>query len=578
MSDSEQIALLERALARQKASRIQAETLLEQKSRDLFEANKKLEALAEQLRYRVEEDAAVLALKANMESLLLRQGQLFIQQELSCQHLHQSMERLAKSLQLSACLLVLEEPLGPYAGYYQSGHIPLHWPSPPPSLSQDLWQPERSLFWLPLYFDEQQVGCLCARIDGPPDWIKTIRLQLSLFRDMVNGALSRQLTLQNAQQAKLRAEASERSTREFLAMINHELRSPLNGLLGAAELLYDTTLTSHQTKLLSTCRQAGELLRSVINDLLDYSKMNAGMMELVARSFSIHQMLDSVKAMFQLRADEKQLELSLCSHDPMPEMLIGDSDRILQIMVNLVGNALKFTEQGRVQVDCYWKDGLTFQVKDTGAGIALSEQHKLFQPFQQVDSSTTRQHEGTGLGLAICHQLSQLMGGQITLQSELGLGACFTVHLPLQAACSTGSLDVHQGRLDDTETSFAERHILVVEDLTTNQLIIDMMLKKINVPHAIASNGVQALEKLDAESFDLVLMDCRMPVMDGYEATRQLRQKGMMLPVLALTAGTTKEERQACFDAGMDDILTKPYQLEELKRMLCHYLGSPAKR
>lgn len=233
-----------------------------------------------------------------------------------------------------------------------------------------------------------------------------------LVADLLCGAVNRQIIIDTNIESRKKAEKSERATRDFVAMINHELRTPLNGLLGSSELLQQTTLDSHQLELVNNLSQSGEFLRVIINDLLDFSKINAGMFELIPSNFAFAHLLSSLTSIFEPKATEKSLKFSILCSQSLPKAFEGDLERITQILVNLIGNAIKFTDSGSVTVRFDWSKGtLNFEVEDTGIGISQKAQEKLFQPFTQEDRSSKRNFEGTGLGLAICHQLVELMGG-----------------------------------------------------------------------------------------------------------------------------------------------------------------------
>jgi CheY-like chemotaxis protein/anti-sigma regulatory factor (Ser/Thr protein kinase) len=243
-------------------------------------------------------------------------------------------------------------------------------------------------------------------------------------------------------------------------------------------------------------------------------------------------------------------------------------ERITQLFVNLIGNAIKFTEEGYVRVDVSWKDGqFVFAVEDTGVGIAETAINTLFDPFTQADRSSSRNYEGTGLGLAICRKLVSLMNGHISVKSEQGVGTTFTIALPLIVVeTSHYEEKVKESIVSDTGLSLLK--VLVVDDIKMNQIIIQQMLRKHEIEPAIANNGVEGFELASANEYDVVFMDCRMPIMDGFEATEKLRAKGYTKSIVALTAGTTLEERERCIECGMDDILSKPYTANDLKEML----------
>ncbi|GAK86799.1 probable sensor/response regulator hybrid [Vibrio ponticus] len=419
---------------------------------------------------------------------------------------------------------------------------------------------------LPLKIERGSVGEL--RIEVEPNDIERdfIQSQMELVVELICSAISRQLMVSKTQMARKRAEESERATKEFVAMINHELRTPLNGLLGSAELLSDTPLNPDQRTMLVNLTHSGDLLRHIINDLLDFSKISAGMMELFPSKFTWLEMKQMLEGIFSPKAQEKQLLFLIEETTPMPPVFIGDFERISQILVNLIGNAVKFTASGKVEVVASWhKTELQVTVTDTGCGIEASAQEPLFDPFVQVDRTAKRTYEGTGLGLAICKNLVELMAGNIKLESEVGVGSKFTIVLPLETA---STVVIRDGQNEQEQRALDNLAILVVDDIRMNQIIINQMLKKLSIVPDIAVNGLEALKAVEQGSYDLIFMDCRMPEMDGFEATSYLREHNYTRPIVALTAGTTLEEREKCIDSGMDDILTKPYTAADLKSMI----------
>ena len=348
-------------------------------------------------------------------------------------------------------------------------------------------------------------------------------------------------------------------------MINHELRTPLNGLLGSAELMLDTTLSSYQQQLLNTMHQSGELLRVIINDLLDLSKMSAGMLQIVEVDFAPAKLCQMIFDIFKQRTEEFGLTFTFNVQQHIPQMLLGDPDRIKQILVNLIGNALKFTQQGEIRVAITWEqEKLHFNVQDTGCGIPENKIATLFEPFTQVNNSSNRSFEGTGLGLAICKQLVDEMNGTISLSSVLGEGSCFKVSLPLKCSHKT-AIDIDQPQV---EYPIEKLTVLVVEDSKVNQMLIEMILSKFKITPTIANDGQEAIDYLAENNVDIVFMDCRMPLVDGFEATRILREQGYTKPIIALTASTTSVETEQCYQCGMDEIISKPYQQNDIKTAL----------
>ncbi|SMY15973.1 ATP-binding protein [Photobacterium aquimaris] len=567
MDAKRQIMLLERKLEREHASRVMAEKLLEIKSRELFTTNNILEASLAKLRLQAELDSEQLAYQTKIENLLLTYARLFLKQAPSQQNIQQLIDSLVDGRYISACHISIM-PIENIAisGHYSSGRQQV-W-QPPADLNNKVsfWDTNTCLYWIPLINSRGTVGYFAAKISSPKISIIAIQQRLALFCELFRSAIGRQITLSQAIHARKRAEDSEQSTRDFLAMINHELRTPLNGLLGSAELLQDTPLNTNQTKLLTTLNHSGELLRAIINDLLDYSKINAGMLELIEKPFDTHLLVINLRDVFSHRALEKQLDFKIEYSTNIPRSIRGDEDRLKQIYVNLIANAIKFTQQGFVHAKFDWVDDcLIFTIKDSGCGIEQQLQHKLFKPFSQIDISSKRSHEGTGLGLAICKQLCEQMNGNITLTSEPDLGSTFSVSIPLAISATDNTQPNHSPA---SHKALQQLKILVVEDLKTNQMIIELMLKKHQIGITIVDNGQAALNIIDQHDFDIVLMDCRMPIMDGYSATKALRKQHFNMPIIALTAGTTTAERDACVNAGMDDILCKPYMASELLAIL----------
>lgn len=567
MDAKRHIMLLERKLEREHASRIMAEKLLEMKSRELFETNNILEKSLEKLRLQAELDSAQLAYQTKIENLLLTYARLFLKQAPCRENIQQLIESLIDGYYITACYIsIMPIENITISGDYCSGREQM-W-VPPAALKNQisLWDPTTNLYWTALINNNDIVGYFAARISAPINRITIIQQHLALFCELFRSAIGRQITLSRAIHARQRAEDSEQSTRDFLAMINHELRTPLNGLLGTAELLQDTELNQNQSKLLTTLNHSGELLRAIINDLLDYSKINAGMLELIEKPFDSHLLVIKLRDIFSHRALEKRLDFTIDYDTSIPRSINADEDRLKQIYVNLIANAIKFTHQGFVRAKFSWKNNcLIFTVEDSGCGIEKQQQHKLFKPFSQIDISSKRRHEGTGLGLAICKQLCEQMDGNITLSSETNKGTTFSVSLPLTISTLDETLSNHP---PISHEALQQLNILVVEDLKTNQMIIQLMLQKHDINVTIVNNGQTALEIIAEKPFDIVLMDCRMPIMDGYCATKVLRKQNFTKPIIALTAGTTTAEREACITAGMDDILCKPYMAAELLAML----------
>ena len=504
-----------------------------------------------------------------------------------------------------------------------------------------------------------------------PDFLVSIGILLAAgVAIAVQNVRSRLRYTRELEIAKQKAEDSGKARSAFLAVMSHEIRTPMNGVLGMTTVMLDTALNPRQRSYMETIRNSAEALLSVINDVLDFSKIESGTFQITPAEFDLEEVCEQVGTLLAARAGEKGLALAIDYPAELPNILIGDGGRVRQILLNLAGNAVKFTDSGwvRIAVREITREGehstLRISVQDTGIGIPAEKLPQLFQEFSQVDSSAVRRHGGTGLGLAISRKLAEHMGGKLTVSSEPGRGSTFTCELPfplpatpaaprpmLQGNCHIfhpdpfvrDSLVTFCNDLGATATAMADitpyplepcdfivtapqwgpaiaarpvpdnpliltvdndalsrsrlrktfapagppaqatshnqrfqRRILVVEDILTNQRVIRLLLEKLACTVVIAGDGEQALALCRQQSFDLILMDMQMPVMDGLEATRRLRQLGpaiRQVPILALTANALEEDRQRCAAAGMDGYLAKPVEMTELSAALRLHLG-----
>jgi signal transduction histidine kinase/CheY-like chemotaxis protein/HPt (histidine-containing phosphotransfer) domain-containing protein len=426
-------------------------------------------------------------------------------------------------------------------------------------------------------------------------WIITIMgisiLIISVFA-YSNRRMNREIQLRKAVEAdliqeKIRVETASLAKSQFLANMSHEIRTPMNGILGVSEMLMDPNIQEKERKDFSeTIHKSANSLLSILNDILDISKIEAGMLDIMPDKFIPQDIVNDVFSLFNCAARDKGLAFSLQVEGPSEHVYIGDPVRIRQVLCNLVSNAIKFSEYGgKVRLFAYIlsdvennnKIWLNFEVSDTGIGIDLIDQEKLFKPFSQADSSITRRYGGTGLGLSISKELCELMGGSITVDSSVGIGSTFKIQIPV-----TESVDIYQPINREKPTLLGKVNkdsyrILVAEDNEVNSKVIASFLVKLGYQFKIVSNGQEAISALAENQFDLVLMDYHMPVMDGVAATKEIRLREqntgiVRIPIIAVTAAAFPEEKQACAEAGMDDLLAKPVTLATLRTVLEKWL------
>ncbi len=388
------------------------------------------------------------------------------------------------------------------------------------------------------------------------------------------GALSRaanefRMLNENLKKANSVAEEAYRIKSDFLANMSHEIRTPMNGIIGMISVLQETDLSSEQKEMLKMISISGNGLLTVLNDILDLSKVESGKFELESHPFDLEKALVNLEFLFHSVAVEKGIEFQvICDFKDLPKVYIGDVTRLKQILINLCSNAIKFTEEGKVSLKVEITTHLKrykvlFLVEDTGIGIESENLDKLFRAFTQADTSITRKFGGTGLGLAISSKLAQCMNSEINVESSLGVGSCFWF-----------SVFLEEGEIVESESNILtsaeakDAKVLVVEDNQMNYFVIKKMLDKLGHNFVYARNGLEAVEKASKQEFDIIFLDMQMPVMDGIEATKKIREFDTEVKIVALTANVLEQDRKLCYEVGMDDFLTKPIKLGELSKFL----------
>ncbi len=379
-----------------------------------------------------------------------------------------------------------------------------------------------------------------------------------------------------AEQAK---QASETKS-QFLANMSHEIRTPMNAIIGFGQILAEENLNSHQREYVDLIIESSKHLLDIVNDILDFSKIEAGRLKVEQIDCSLRQLVHTVKSLVQSVAEEKHLQFEVIISDNLPDAVQIDPFRLKQCLLNLLTNAIKFTETGSVKLNvCLIDNGspqLKFDVIDTGVGIPPDKQEKIFDAFTQADQSTSRKYGGTGLGLAICKNLAHLMGGTITLQSCPGKGSTFSLYVPIQKTTGQTRFVPKHPQQQEADPIPLQKTlsgcVLIAEDSKPNQTLIRILLEKMGLQTVIVEDGKQAVEMACSRHFDLILMDIQMPVMNGYEATAEIKRRGISTPVIATTANVMEDDNIKCLQAGCDSYISKPIDRTKLQNMISEYL------
>ncbi len=424
--------------------------------------------------------------------------------------------------------------------------------------------------------DGQYLGTLCAIDSKPRDGLtdNEFALLTSLARIVVDEIELHRANLELAEQS--------RSKSIFLTNMSHEIRTPMNGVIGSASLLQQTELSDEQAHYTDTILRSGELLLEIINDILDISKIEADQLSLEATAFDLPHCLQELITLLKPRTIEKALELRLDCPGDIPHYVISDPLRIRQILLNLASNAIKFTHEGHVclRVRCLQQNDqaamLRFEVEDTGIGINAALQQKIFEDFIQAEIDTTREYGGTGLGLSICRHLVTMLGGTLGVHSVPEQGSTFWVEMRLPIAQETPQAAAESSQSAGAADILQNKQVLIAEDNVVNQMVLHQILLKLGCVPTIAQDGEEALAMARSNHYDIILMDCHMPKMDGYAVTHALRREtaGPQPLIIALTANALSENRGECLQAGMDDFLSKPVRQDELAATLAHWLAA----
>ena len=422
-------------------------------------------------------------------------------------------------------------------------------------------------------------------LSAEPTFIDEIRHVVLSIQDITN----RKHTEQALREAMAQAKMANTAKSQFLAIMSHEIRTPMNAIIGFTNLLAESELTNEQKEHLKLVRDSGQNLLRIIDDILDLSKIEARKLDVEIAECSLGQLLNSVESLMMPKAKIEGLDFKIIEDGRLPAQIRTDVTRVRQCLINLLGNAIKFTREGHIDLRVSLQEienvpFVRFDVEDTGIGIPQDKQDEIFKTFVQVDSSTSREFGGTGLGLAISKRLAELLSGQLTMTSEVGKGSVFSLTIPAGVDVTKQPLLDRQNTTshivtgtDETKQAKFSGHILVAEDVRTNQVLIKSLLKRLGLKVTIAEDGNEAVQKALSNPFDLIFMDIEMPNMNGYEGTKAIRKEGLKTPIIALTAYAMKGDDEKCFAAGCNDYISKPIEHEKLLQILNKYLSEENK-
>jgi PAS domain S-box-containing protein len=438
----------------------------------------------------------------------------------------------------------------------------------------------KSIVVYPMYFRKKRFGFIgFDECNINREWSITELELLRSVSGIFSNAFSRKKIMESLEHAKIAAETANKEKARFLSTMSHEIRTPLSAVINLSKLMDSNNLTDEQIDYLKKIKVSANNLLDIINDILDFSKIEAGKIELETNTFSLRKLFEDVFNTVDTRPSGKAVEISFYIDEPIKHNVRGDQTRLKQVIMNLVNNAVKFTDKGSVRfgASLLQKTNNTyrilFKVQDTGIGISQKYLSTLFDSFTQEDNSTTRKYGGTGLGLTISKEIIELMNGQLSVESTKGRGSTFSFELELEYDEKEDKADASMA--DGSPNALAGKRILVVEDNQLIQLTTKAFLKKWDIVVDVVNNGLESIEKLQKEDYDLILMDNQMPVLNGIEASKKIREDLQKnTPIVAMTADAVKEIIQECMDAGMNDYITKPYEPDELKAVLLKNISS----